>query len=147
MFGSLEVIERLRTTDNSRLYIDVFGAMDYATRQTLLAGHSVIYDAQLTKRENRYSIEKIAQETDAIPVLVWVKTSREVALKRGQEREARGDSHQYTADKMAYLIDRFDRVTDLPEATENTVVISGEQPFEKQYMSFQQQLKKIIGPS
>lgn len=147
MFGSLAIIERLRAADNSRLYTEVFGAMDYATRQTLLAGHSVVYDAQQTKRENRRGIEKIAQETDAIPVLVWVKTSREVALKRGQEREAKGDSHQYTADKMAYLIDRFDKVTDLPESTENTIVISGEQSFEEQYMSFQQQLEKIIGPS
>lgn len=143
MFGSPEKIEQIRTNDRSRLYDDVFGAMDYAARQTLLAGHSVIYDAQQTKRENRRNIEKIAQESGAMPLLVWIKTSRETALRRGQEREARDDSHQYTADKMKYLIDHFDSATDLPEPTENTIEISGELTFEEQYSSFQEQLKRL----
>jgi predicted kinase len=136
MFGSLERIDQIRERNRSRLYADVFGAMDYAARQTLLAGHSVIYDAQQTKRENRRGIEKIAAEAGAIPVLVWMKTSRETALKRGQEREARDDSHQYDADKMAYLIDRFDTVTDLPGSDENVIEISGEVPFEEQFKVF-----------
>ncbi|HSX28457.1 MAG TPA: ATP-binding protein [Candidatus Saccharimonadales bacterium] len=144
MFGSLEMIEQIRISDRARLYDDVFGAMDYAARQVLLANYSVIYDAQQTKRENRRNIEEIAHGSGAIPLLVWIKTSRETALKRGQEREARDDSHQYTAEKMEYFIDRFDSVTDLPEPTENTIEISGELTFEKQYLSFQGQLEKII---
>lgn len=137
MFGSLEKIEEIRRSDKSRLYADVFGAMDYAARQCLLAGHCVVYDAQQTKRENRRGIEKIAADCDAIPVLVWVKTSRETALRRGQERDAGDDSHQYDAEKMAWLIDRFDSVTDLPESDENVVEISGEVPFEEQYKVFE----------
>lgn len=137
MFGSLEKIDHIRHHgDRSRLYEDVFGAMDYAARQALLAGHSVIYDAQQTKRENRRGIEKIAAETGAIPLLIWMKTSREVALQRGQEREARDDSQQYDAEKMAYLIDRFDKVNDLPEPDENVIEISGEVPFQEQYEAF-----------
>lgn len=136
MFGSLEKIDEIRRADNARLYEDVFGAMDYAARQVLLAGHSVVYDAQQTKRENRRGIERIAADTGAIPVLVWIKTSREVALKRGQEREMRNDSHRYDAQKMIYLIDRFDSVTDLPESDENAVEISGEAPFEEQFEVF-----------
>lgn len=141
MFGSLEKIDEIRRTDNARLYVDVFGTMDYAARQALKAGYSVVYDAQQTKRENRRSIEKIARESGAIPVLVWIKTSREVALKRGQEREAAADSHQYDAEKMAYLIDRFESVTDLPEEGENVIEISGEVPFEEQYAVFTEAVK------
>lgn len=136
MFGSLEKIEDIRKKQRSRLYDDVFGAMDYAARQVLFAGYSVIYDAQQSKRENRRGIEKIADEAGATPVLVWMKTSREVALRRGQERQAADDSHQYDAEKMAYLIDRFDTVTDLPEPDENVIEISGEVPFEEQYDIF-----------
>lgn len=143
MFGSHEKIETIRQTDNARLYIDVFGAMDYAAKQVLMAGHSVIYDAQQTKRENRQNIERIAAEAGAIPILVWVKTSRETALRRGQEREARDDSHQYDAEKMAYLIDRFASVTDLPGADENVIEISGEAPFEEQYAVFQRRVAEI----
>lgn len=144
MFGSLEKIDQIRHHgDRSRLYDDVFGAMDYAARQVLLAGNSVIYDAQQTKRRDRRGIEKIAAQTGAIPVLVWMKTSREVALRRGQEREARDDSQQYDAEKMAYLIDRFDGIVDLPESNENVIEISGEIPFEAQYEMFIKGLKAL----
>jgi predicted kinase len=136
MFGSLETIERIRQTQRARLYDDVFGAMDYAAVQTLRAGHSVIYDAQQTKRRDRKNIEKLAASAGAIPVLVWIKTNPEVALRRGQEREARADSHQYDAAKMKMLVERFEKVTDLPEPDENVMEISGELPFEEQYAVF-----------
>lgn len=143
MFGSLEKIEHIRQTDRPRLYTDVFGAMDYAAAQALRAGHSVIYDAQQTKRSNRKHIEELAESAGAIPVLVWIKTSPEVALRRGQEREARADSHQYTAEKMKMLVERFDRVTDKPEPEENLVEISGELPFEEQYAIFERKVKSF----
>jgi predicted kinase len=143
MFGSLERIEEIRRTDNARLYVDVFGAMNYAAGQALQAGHSVVYDAQQTKRENRLGIEKIAKDTGAIPVLVWIKTSPEVAARRGQERETRADSHQYTTEKMTYLVNRFEKVTDLPETEENVIEISGELPFEEQLAIFEQKVEAI----
>lgn len=136
MFGSLEKIEKIRERQRWRLYEDVFGAMDYAARQSLKAGHSVVYDAQQSKRANRQNIEELAEEVGALPVLVWMKTDPGVALQRGQEREVRDDSHQYDAEKMKMLIERFDRVTDLPEPSENVIEISGELPFEEQYEVF-----------
>lgn len=143
MFKSLETIEHIRATDNPRLYEDVFGAMDYAARQSLLAGHSVIYDAQQTKRRDRLNIEKVAASANAVPILVWIKTDKEVAFRRGQEREARDDSHQYSAEKMRMLIDRFDEATDLPEANENVIEISGELPFDEQYAVFQEVVNQL----
>lgn len=140
MFKTHDAIEHIRKTDQSRLYVDVFGAMDYAAKQGLLAGHSVIYDAQQTKRENRRNIEKIAEDANATPLLVWIKTDKGVALRRGQEREQRDDSHQYSQEKMKMLIDRFDAVTDLPETSENVIEINGEHAFEQQFASFERQL-------
>lgn len=144
MFGSLENIEHIRRTARARLYADVFGAMDYAATQVLRAGHSVIFDAQQTKRRDRKHIGEIAASVGAIPVLVWIKTSPETALRRGQEREARADSHQYSEEKMKMLINRFDKVTELPEANENVIEISGELPFEDQFASYGKQLEKIV---
>jgi len=143
MFESLEQIEAIRRTDTARLYKDVFGAMDYATVQILRAGHSVVYDAQQTKREDRRGIERTASEAGAIPILVWLKTSRETAIKRAQEREQSDDSHRYDAKKIAYLVDRFDSVTDLPDEGENVIEISGELPFEQQYAIFVRDLAVI----
>ncbi len=141
MFESLERIEEIRATDKPRLYTDVFGAMDYATRQALQSGVSVIYDAQMAKRRDRRNIEKLAAETGAIPVLVWMKTGRDEAIKRGQEREIRDDSHRYSEEKITMLVDRFASTTDLPEPGENSVEISGEVPFDEQFESFTQQLR------
>ncbi|MBH2007938.1 ATP-binding protein [Candidatus Saccharibacteria bacterium] len=143
MFKSLDAIENIRQLDNQRLYVDVFGAMDYASKQTLLTGHSVIYDAQQTKRENRINVERIAREVGAVSILVWIKTDKAVALKRGQEREERSDSLQYSEEKMRMLIDRFDAVTDLPEQGENVIEINGEVSFDEQYKSFQKQLSEF----
>ena len=142
VFGSQERIDHVRLEDRTRIYEDIFGAMNYATKQTLLAGHSVIYDAQMTKREDRINIVQLAESAEALPLLVWVRTSRETALRRGQEREPGDDSIRYTAEKTAYLIDRFDDITDLPEANENLIEISGEVDFEEQYASFLEQLKR-----
>lgn len=143
MFGSLEKIERIRASDQSRLYNDVFGAMDYTARQTLRAGHSVIYDAQQTKRVNRRNIERLAREVNAIPVLIWMKTSPEVAMRRGAEREAGDDSHVYSPEKMTMLVNRFASVTDLPESDENVIEISGELPFEEQFLLLEAGLREI----
>lgn len=145
MFGSLAEIERIRQTQRSRLYHDVFGAMNYAAQQSLRAGHTVVYDAQQTKRRDRLGVEQLAQQTGAIPVVVWMKTDPAVALRRGQERESRDDSHQYTAEKMSMLIERFDKITDLPEPGENVIEISGEADFEDQYLAFQQGVEKFYG--
>lgn len=143
MFGSLERIEEIRQSDNARLYTDVFGAMNYAAKQVLLAEYSVVFDAQQTKREDRQRIEKIAHAANAIPILIWVKASRETAIKRAQEREARDDSHQYDGEKITYLVDRFDRVTDLPGEDENVIEISGEISFDEQYAIFEHELERI----
>lgn len=132
MFGSLERIEEIRQSDQSRLYADVFNAMDYAARKALEAGHSVVYDAQQTKRVNRQGLEKLAHDVGATPVLVWMKTDPKVAIQRGVTREARADSHQYAPDKMNMLVERFARVTDMPVESENLIVIDGELPFDKQ---------------
>lgn len=145
MFGSLETIEQIRTQDKSRLYNDVFGAMNYASKQAILSGYSVIYDAQMTKRIDRTRIEKLAEETGAIPILVWIKTSPEVAYKRGQERDASDDSNKYSSDKIKFLVDRFADVTDLPEFTETTIEIDGEIGFDEQFTSFHSQLNQYLG--
>lgn len=49
----------------------------------------------------------------------------------------------YDAEKIAYLVDRFATVTDLPEASENVIEISGEAPFDEQYNVFTKSLNEI----
>lgn len=140
MFGSTERIERIRESDNKRLYQDVFGAMNYATSQSLRAGVSVVYDAQQAKRSDRTRLERLAEKSDATAVLVWIRTDPAVAIGRGQSRDSRSDSHVYSAEKMEYLVNRFSTANDLPEPCENVIEISGEAPFDDQYAAFSKKL-------
>lgn len=144
MFGSLENIEQIRKTDRSRLYSDVFGAMNYMTTQALQSGYSVVYDAQMAKREDRKRLEKLALDCGAVFVLVWIQTDPEVAKQRGQTRQQRSDSHQYSPEKMEMLVERFATTTEPPEESETSIVIDGEESFEQQYEQLSKALKKIL---
>lgn len=137
VFESLENIEQIRKTDRSRLYSDVFGAMNYMAAQALQSGHSVVYDAQMAKREDRTRMEKLARECGAEFLLVWIQADPDIAKQRGQTRQQRNDSHRYSPEKMEMLVERFATTTDLPKKDEKVVKISGELPFSEQYKLFQ----------
>ena len=141
MFGSLDRIEQIRRTERSRLYEDVFGAIEYSTTQVLKSNISIINNAQMTKRRDRKHLSSLAQSVGATFVLVWIQTSPDIAKRRGQERASADDSHVYTAKKMNMLVDRFERVTELPTEDEFFIEISGEVPFEQQYVQFQKGMK------
>lgn len=143
MFGSVERIEQLRQTNRSRLYADVFGAMNYAAKQVLKTGQSVIFDAQSSKRRDRQGNHQLATSAGAISLLIWIKTDQEEAIKRGQQREADDDSHRYSAEKMEFLVGRFDKVTELPSPDEHVIEISGQVPFEQQYEIFCNKIDKV----
>lgn len=136
-------IEQLREQQPARVYADVFAAMGYAARQSLAAGCSVIYDAQATKRRQRRDIEKLAAETGAMSLLVWVQTNPEVAIQRGQQREASDNTHPYSREKMIMLMRRFEDNIDVPSGDENFIVISGEVSFGEQLQQFQAGLEHI----
>lgn len=144
MFGSMEAIEHIRKTDESRLYRDVFGAMDYAATQALRAGHSVVYDAQQTKRRDRKNIERLARQATAQPVFVWMKTDKAVAMRRAEERDMQPDSHQYSADTVRRIYTWVESRIELPEPDEHFIEISGELPFAEQYAEFQRQRQTLL---
>lgn len=143
MFGSHHRIEELRASDKRRLYDDVFGAMEYAARQTLKAGMSVVYDAQMVRRSDRRGIEQLAAECGALPVLVWIRTSKETAYERGISRDDRADSHRYDEALMRKLVDLFDKRTELPGSDENLIKISGEVPFDEQLHTFEMAIGRL----
>jgi len=144
MYGSHEQMEKIRSSDLKRFYDEAYGAMSYAAKQILSLGVSVICDAQMLEYKDRqHYIEQPAVESAAIPVLVWIRTSKEVALNRGAQREESDESIVFDKEMMQNLIDYFDKRTDTPESSENVIEISGEIPFDEQLVQFQNEIKKI----
>ncbi|MCA9336219.1 MAG: ATP-binding protein [Candidatus Saccharibacteria bacterium] len=146
IFGSLEEIEATyHSKHRQRVNTYTFGAIDYVTEQLLAAGVSVVYDAIHSKREDRLKQERVANTYHALPVLVRINTPYDVALQRGTEREVSADSRKFDRDKMAQVIDQFEKSLEPPAAIELVVDIDGEATFDEQYGSFLQQVEVFRG--
>ena len=130
--------------DKKTLNEQTFGAIDYAVEQILKTGHTVVYDAHHNRRNFRDALEKLAARYDAVPILVWLKTSREVAMRRGQTREAAVDTRHMTEEKMLEVMNRHMANFDEPTDTEHAITIDGTIPFDQQYKSFTTQLVSLI---
>lgn len=144
IFGSLEEIEKVYCSeDRAKLNAYVFNAIDYAVEQILMHGDNVVYDAHHNKRVDRATLEELAKKCDALPVLVWVKTPYDIALKRGQERTAQADQRQLSEEKMREVMDRHQLYTDEPVESEHVILVDGQQTFDQQYESFAEQLDRI----
>ena len=142
LFNTVEEINA--HPDKVQLNNQTFSAIDYATAQILLAGISVVYDAHHNKRSIRVDMEAIAAKYNALPIVVWIKTPRDVAIERGLTREAAPDSRKMTPERMQEVMARHTDNFDEPLAGENVVVIDGTIPFTEQYAAFNEQLATIV---
>lgn len=144
IFGSLETMRALYASGQREILNSyVFNSMDYATEQILRQGHDVVYDAHNNKRKDRESLEKIAERVGAAAILIWIKTPFEVALKRGQQRNATADQRQLSEEAMKEVMERHQRFTDEPIDGEKVIVIDGTVSFDEQYAEFTKQLEAI----
>ena len=144
IFGSVENIESIyESSSRKTLNSYTFGAIDYAAEQILSRGISVVYDAHHNMRSTRADLEKLAQQYQATPVVVRIVTDHDVALQRGQNREATIDQRRLSEAKMLEVMQRHAANTDEPLPSENVIEISGEIPFEEQYAIFRRELTLI----
>jgi predicted kinase len=117
----------------------VFSGMRYASQQILKAGKSVIYDANNNKARKRKDLYNFAKQAGAVPILIWIKTPEDVALKRAATRPAA----QHNVKVAKEHIDRHKNAQQLPQAEEPLITIDGEADFNTQYQSFQEQLQSL----
>ncbi len=137
MFGSVEEIEKRKANKDTG---QVFKAIDYVITQILATNISVVYDAHHNRKAIREGLEKLAEEHGATPVVIWIKTPYEEALKRGQEREATQDQRKKTEENMRDLIARHMANFEEPTKNEKVIVIDGMVDFETQYKSYLEQI-------
>jgi predicted kinase len=115
------------------------GAMQYAVGQVLKAGYSVIYDSNHNSVKGRQPMQEVARQTGAIPVIVWVKTSVEVAKQRVIDRTAAGGHPHFNLD----FVDRMANNLQPPTDDELCIIIDGGQSAEQQRKDFESQLATL----
>lgn len=133
-------MDEIRNRDNNP---KVFRAVDYAVEQILKAGHNVIYDAQHNFRRERVKGEQMAKQAGGEAVLVWVKASFDVALKRGMEREEAPDQRRKTDEQMRESLKFHIGNLEEPGPGEKVIVIDGTVSFAEQQRSFNEQLERL----
>lgn len=102
----------------------LYEIIDKRAEDLLLAGKSVIYDANLNRFEHRDQKYSICRKVKARSVLVWVQTPVEVAKKRATELAENnptrpfGNLDETTFDRLAIAIEP-------PHKTEQHFVLDG----------------------
>ncbi len=145
MFGSIEGIEHAKQTQGrDSMNSQVFGALDYLAEQVLQQGTDVVYDAHHLRRSTRQNLYKLVKKNRAIPLLIWIQTPHDVALRRGQLLEATADQRKNNETEMRKLIARHEANMELPNEDENVIAIDGQKDFTEQWDSFTLQARGYL---
>lgn len=142
LFGTIEAAKAF-DKETGLLNKITFNALDYTMAQVLASGNSVICDYQHNARAMRSARAKVAIDSGAVPIVIWVQTPRNEAVRRGSERPASLNHRQHTPEKMEALIERTLSQLEEPSDSEKVITINGQEPFDTQYVSFQRQLAAL----
>ena len=115
------------------------GAMQYSVGQVLKAGYSVVYDSNHNSIKGRAPMQEVARQAGAVPVIIWVKTSIEVAKQRVVDRTAAGGHMHFNLD----FVDRMANNLQPPSEDELCITLDGAQSAEQQRKDFEAQLAAL----
>lgn len=141
MWKTLDAIRATHADPDDRKHANqlTFGAMNYAAKQILAAGYSVVYDCNANHLWERQEKHDIAHETNALSIIVRISVPYDLSLKRIQEREVSHDSRRISPEKAVEILDRFASEIEEPGENEHVIKIDGAQSFDQQLRSFYEQ--------
>lgn len=116
--------EMFDNPDFSQLEHDkLYDKLDNETENLLRKGQDVIYDANLNRLKHRQDKYDICERTGAKPILLWVKTPRELAKERAAHLSRQ---HLWPpGETSAELFDRIAGVIEEPTDQEAYVDVDG----------------------
>ncbi len=101
----------------------LYQELDAKTEELLGGGKSVIYDANLNRYQHRKDKYNICAKTGSKPVLIWVKTPRDLAKSRALHDSR---SHLVPKDESAdTMFERIANIIEPPKADEIPVIVDG----------------------
>jgi predicted kinase len=142
IFGSREkTTEIYKNGDRKTLNSYVFNAIDYATGELLAKGQSVAQDANHNERSNRKNLEALAERHGGRVILIHIKTPREIAVQRAQERPETPEQRTLTPGEIENVYTRMLKNLDAPEESELVIEIDGTAHSNDQWESFKKQIE------
>lgn len=129
--------------ERAKIDAAIFSAMDYAARQILTSGTTVLYDCNANKRADRLAKQHLARLSGGELCVVRLVASESVALQRAVDREDNENQAKFSREVAQRIIREFSDAIEEPLPDENAVEISGELPFEEQFAIFQNFVEKL----
>ena len=102
---------------------NLYGLIDHNVEHLLAAGHSVIYDANLNRKQHRVEKYELAKKNNANVILVWVRTDKELAKKRREEEQDKRLIPE--GETSSNMFDRIAAVFEQPDKDETCIEIDG----------------------
>jgi len=108
---------------DAREHEALYKELDRRTQQLLEQRKSVVYDANLNRKIHRQEKYTICENTSAKPLLIWVKTPKDVAKDRVLSRRSNGLIPKN--ESAASMFERITEIIEEPLSDERPVVIEG----------------------
>lgn len=144
IFKSRAETDRIYHSDQrSTLNTYTFGALNYAASSVLGSGSSVIYDACNNTQQERLDIAQELKQDHVYPVVIWVQTPFEEAVKRAVRRSETNMQRQFSEKEAREYITRINSEIEEPSYNEKLIIIDGSIPFQQQYESYKDQLAEM----
>ncbi|MCA9330583.1 ATP-binding protein [Candidatus Saccharibacteria bacterium] len=103
----------------------LYAELDKRVEQALRTGHSVVYDANLNRRQHRDEKRALAEQLTVVTKLIWVKTPEEIARERRVNDQPQHDLTP-TNETPADMFDRIAQLLEPPQTDETYVMIDGQ---------------------
>jgi predicted kinase len=143
MFGSLDALNN-RPDQGEEYNQRLFGLLNYVMEQALAAGNTVVYDtAKYNGLANRQELSQLAAKVPAQIVYVWIQTPRVLAIERVTSREETVDQRRLGVTRANEILDFHEAKFSHPLPEEFVIKISGQIPFDEQYVIFKKELARL----
>jgi predicted kinase len=127
------------TNDEHRI---VFTSMREAAKAVMKAGQSVSFDANNNKKKYRAELRELAKKHNTTPVILWIKTSKELLQARVTEENRELPLGKYLPHRLPLENLRLMQAElEEPDKDEPFMEVSGELPFERQVQKIKEYLQ------
>lgn len=103
----------------------LYSSMNKKTGELLAKGKSVVFDTAFNHYEDRLHLQAIADKNGARTVIVWVRTSREIAEKRAIESNGEDPSRKLDQHMTHQDFDRLSKKLEEPQPGESVIEVDG----------------------
>jgi predicted kinase len=111
-------------THSHKENLQLYAQLNDETRQLLHSGNSVIFDTNFNFFKDRERLRAIAREEGALPVVIWLTTSKELARERAVAHPSPGSTRIW-GNMPLEEFERISRNQERPRPEEHALELDG----------------------